>query len=34
MNSQKTDTYFVHQMKISPKTTLCKVNTGLKKQFS
>ena len=32
--SQKTDIFFVHQMKIWAKATFCKADTGLKKQFS
>ena len=30
-DSYKTDTFFVHQMKFSPKTTLCKADTGCRK---
>ena len=33
-DSRKTDAFFVLQMKISPKATLCKEDTRLKKQFS
>ena len=30
----KIDTFFVHQMKITTKATLCKAGTGLKNNFN